>query len=214
MASPMQDLVDLTGGDWAFLVKAVGGPQNVLRLKRGELKLTLEVVKMVLRCDASFDPASFIGSEWTPWRGPVDGNGLEGAIEQDERSLALKEIDWTQVRFEHYLNDGEKTIKGEEKLKRAIAAGHIRFGGNVLLSLWNDYKENKGNSVLEWIYRTHGIEFLDFLGLTLRDPGGNRSVLYLYRDGREWDWNCDWLGREWVARDLSGVPDSTSGSAT
>lgn len=208
MASPMHDIVNLTGGDLAFLVKTVGGPDNVGRLKRGELQLTLKVVKKILQCDLQFDPSSFIGAGWAPWHGDANGDGLTGKIDQDERSLALKEIDWVRVVFQHFLRDGETIITGEENLKRQKAVGHIRFGGNVFASLWQDYQKNKKNSVLEWLYTTHGITFISFFGLVLRDPDGGRFVLCLCRGGGGWDWSYGWLGGDWGARCVSGVPAS------
>ena len=33
----------------------------------------------------------------------------------------------------------------------------------------------------------------------LRNPNGNRYVLYLYLNGREWNWNYNWLDNHWNA---------------
>ena len=37
----------------------------------------------------------------------------------------------------------------------------------------------------------------------LRNPNGNRHVLYLYRNGDKWDWNYNWLDNDWNASNLS-----------
>ena len=38
----------------------------------------------------------------------------------------------------------------------------------------------------------------------LRNPSGNRNVLYLYRnDNGKWNWNYNWLGNAWNTDNLS-----------
>jgi hypothetical protein len=38
----------------------------------------------------------------------------------------------------------------------------------------------------------------------LRNPNGNRNVLYLYRnDDGQWNWNYNWLDNDWDADNLS-----------
>ncbi len=201
-------------GQIEALGNILGGMETIQGILRGEVEVTLTVIKRLLACEVSFDPASFIGAEWAPWRGAADGKGLEGDIYQDERSLTLTEIDWVKVTFQNFLKENEPSITGEEKLKRQKEAGHVRFGGNVFLSLWQDYQKNKKDSVLEWLHRTHGITFLDFFGLILRVPNGSRFVLYLYRNGGEWSWDCNYLEDDWHAHDLSGVPASDSTQAS
>jgi hypothetical protein len=152
-----------------------------------------------------FKPAEFLGEGWTVWKGPANGDGLSGEEDIDSRSLALSQIEIDKFLFEACLLEGESHITGEEKLRRLKAKPNfIRFGGNVFLGLWEDYQANKENSVLEWLYKNRGIKYLDFPGLILRSPDGDRDVLYLGRrdDGR-WDWICRWLGGGWSADDLS-----------
>ena len=69
-----------------------------------------------------FDTA-FIGDGWT-------------VEEEDERSLALNEIDLTEVAFETTLQKGEKSVKGEEKLKRLKEDGRIRLDAGIFKTLW------------------------------------------------------------------------------
>lgn len=154
----------------------------------------------------SFDPAEFIGKEWKVWRGPIDGDGLSGEEDIDPRSLGLTEINVASLLFETCLKKGEQRITGEEKLKRLKAANVVRLGGNVFLGLWRDFETNKENSILEHLYRTRKITYLDFFGFILRRPDGRRCVLDLYRDdGGEWIWGYGWLGRGWSAGDRSAV---------
>ncbi len=39
----------------------------------------------------------------------------------------------------------------------------------------------------------------------LRNPNGNRYVLYLYWDDGKWRWNYNWLDNDWGANALSAV---------
>jgi hypothetical protein len=41
--------------------------------------------------------------------------------------------------------------------------------------------------------------------IILRDPNGNRYVLYLYWDGGRWNWNYNWLDNDWNADNPSAV---------
>ena len=155
-----------------------------------------------------FDPAEFIGKGWTIWKGPSDGDGLSGEEDMDKRSLSLTEIDIASLFFENCLKGDEKSITGEEKLRRLKEEKPelTRLGGNIFLGLWSDYQANRENSVLKMLYQTRKIRFIDFPGLILRNPHGDRDVLYLYRDdGGEWDWSGRWLGNDWDADDLSAV---------
>lgn len=93
-------------------------------------------------------------------------------------------------------------VHGEEKLRRAIASGNIQLGGKAFLSLWEDYKANGENSVLEKL-RRKGVTRIYFFGLCLRSPNGDRVVLCLYVDGSEWSWYYDWLDDHWDASNPS-----------
>jgi hypothetical protein len=148
-----------------------------------------------------FDPAGFLGKDWVVWRGPVDSNGLSGEEDIDPRSMALTEVELAKFVFETCLRAGEKSITGEEKLRRQKEKpDFIRFGGNVFLGMWLDYKAYKENSILEWLYRNLGVTFMDFMGQILRHPNGSRNALYLYRnDDGEWYWDYSWLDRQWSA---------------
>jgi hypothetical protein len=39
----------------------------------------------------------------------------------------------------------------------------------------------------------------------LRNPNGNRYVLYLYWNGGQWNWNYNWLDNDWSAHNPSAV---------
>lgn len=159
----------------------------------------------ILRIDRSvkFDPVKFLGEGWSIWRGPKDGNGLEGEEDQDPNSLALSEFDLTQVRLEHMLEgEAETWIKGEVKQERLKSAKRIRLDARVFQALW----ENQSQIPESWKELTNGITtFIYFDGTILRSPVGLRCVLCLYwRDGR-WDWGARWLEDDWNRRNPSAV---------
>lgn len=144
-----------------------------------------------LALGTTIDPAEFIGGGFTVWKGPKEGEGLQGDEDRDEREDDLTEVDFTQVDFATCLNSGERSIKGEEKLERMKASGKLRLGGRTFLALWQNYQATKEESVLEWLYRIFGIVWIDFFGLVLRDPNGRRYVLCLCRsDNGHWSWDC------------------------
>lgn len=152
------------------------------------------IVNVILNCSARLDPAKFIRNGYGFWRGPVDGDGLSGERDWDERSYALTQINFSQVAFLTCLKDREPFVSGEEKYNRLKADGRIRLGANVFLALWLDYKVNGENSILEWLRKNKGITYLDFFGDILRDSFDIRSVLYLHGRGGGWRWGCRWLG--------------------
>lgn len=143
----------------------------------------------------SFDPAKFLGKEWSIWRGPADGDGLSGEEDICPKSLSLVEVELAKFVFRACLNDGESSIMGEEKILRLNEmSDFIGFGPNVFLGLWEDYQINKENSALKWLHRNFGVTFMDFPGAILRDPDGRRDVLCFDRRGDgDWDWGYRWL---------------------
>ena len=142
-----------------------------------------------------FDSVKFIGSDWKVI-----------AEDHDACNDGLAEVDFNKVDFAICLKEGETSITGEEKLKRLKALKQILYGATTFMGLWNDYHARKENSVLETLYRTKGITYLDFFGDVLLDPNGNRFVLCLCRnDDGQWHWRYDWLGIRWNAKNGSAV---------
>lgn len=149
-----------------------------------------------------FDPAAFLGSGWTVWRGPKDGDGLSGEEEQDVRSLAMTEVDFSKVLFTACLKEGESCITGEKKLSRHTAANHIRLDAAVGQALL----EEDGQATLNWLYAMFNITWFELPGTLLRDSNGNRHFLYLYSDsGGRWYWDYYWLGNDREAANASAV---------
>ncbi|MDD2731649.1 MAG: hypothetical protein PHI53_00425 [Candidatus Pacebacteria bacterium] len=168
--------------------------------KKGWCEMTATVTSFVLKLAPNFNPAEFVGKDWK-------------VIERDEREDGINELDWSTVDFETCLKEGESSITGEERLKHLKVGGKVRLGGRAFLSLWNDYqeKEEKKASVLEQLYKTKGITFIDFPGLVLQPPFSRRSVLYLYRCGGDlFPWIDGWLVDDWLVGSLSAVSQVSS----
>lgn len=149
-----------------------------------------------------FNPAEFIGTGWSFWRGPADGDGLEGEPEQDSRSLALTEVDVSKILLEAQLKARETYTTGEERLKRLVAAGRIRLDLGVFKTLWDNktliparFKEMTGGNTT----------YIFFDGQVLRGPYGGRCTLDLYWHDGEWRWHCHWLGGDRYANRPSAV---------
>lgn len=150
-----------------------------------------------------FDPAAFCGPGWSLWRGPADGDGTSGEEAQDARSLELGQFDMTRMRFEPLLAPEEMQIKGVDKLVRLKAvASLIRLDARLA----RDLLAEPGHSTLEWLYRNHGVGWMDFMGSELRGPSGGRCVLYLFRGAvARWLWGACWLERVWYRSNPSAV---------
>jgi hypothetical protein len=125
-----------------------------------------------------FDPAKFVGRNWS-------------IVEEDERSLAVIELDFSKVRFESGLQEGERYITGEEKLKRLMAMPEIRLDAKIGQALY----EEKGQATLRFLHDHFGVSWMEFAGTVLRRSGGRRCFLCLVRHGGgSWGWHYGWLG--------------------
>lgn len=178
----VRDLLEKLGGAsgqmWfvelkKFLTKKPCWLPNILRIDRSK----------------SFDPVKFLGEGWS-------------IVEEDERSLALTEIDPTKIQLETVLKEGEKRIQSEEKFKRLKKTGYIRLDARIFQTLWGD------QSLIPeiWKVKTDGnTSFIYFDGTEFRRSVGGRAVLFLcWNDGR-WDWGADRLDVDWYPNDPSAV---------
>lgn len=144
---------------------------------------------LVIDRSKPFDPMKFIGEGWS-------------IVEEDERSLMLTQIDFTKVRFDSGLKEGESRITGEEKLKRLKKKSEIRLDAEIGQALY----EEKGQTTLRFIHEHYGISWFELAGTVLRDPDGDRYFLYLYRHGDgSWRWSYRWLDSGRGARGVSPV---------
>lgn len=134
---------------------------------------------LVVDRSRSFDPVKFIGKGWS-------------IVEEDERALVLIEIDFSKVRFESGLREGESTIIGEQKLERIKAMPEIRLDAKIGQALY----EEKGQPTLRFIYEYYGVSWFELAGTVLRLSDGSRYFLCLNRDDDgSWNWYYHWLDR-------------------
>jgi len=194
------------------LLEKIAGPQRqewfeALKLFLRKENPWSERESLNLVCNKIF----CIHEDWRIWKGPANGDGLEGEEDRDPREDTLFVIDWGKVLFQTHLHGKEALIYGEEKLKRAKAGNDIRLGGRALISLWEDYKARGTDSILVNLHRTKGIRRIYFLGLVLRHQDGTRHVPYLYFDTArfEWTWGYCWLGGGWSVYDPSASLESS-----
>lgn len=164
----------------------------------------LVVSSQILKIDHTnpFNPAEFIGQGWTIWRGPADGNGLEGEEEQDARSLVLTELDLSIILLETHLKNGEVSTTGEERLKRLDAANRIKLDAKAFQTLW----ENRDKLPERFKQKTNGnTTFIFCDGTVLRSPDGRRYTLCFcwHADSRRWYWDYYWLSDGRRANDPS-----------
>ena len=176
-----------------MLQKIIDNPKEAGKQFAAFLKMGGKVIvdgPKVISIDRTkpFDTA-FIGDGWT----------IE---EQDERSIALNEINLTEVAFETTLQKGENSVKGEEKLKRLKEDGRIRLDAGIFKTLW----ENQHLIPEKWKEQTNGnTTFIYFDGTVRRRSDGRRCVLCLSWSDGEWHWDSRWLGNDWHAIDPSAL---------
>ena len=170
------------------------GKQFTIFLKNGGKVIVS--AQTIINIDRSkpFDPTTFIGNGFS-----ID--------EQDDKSLALTEIDLTKVMFDTTLEKGEKTVKGENKLKRLKEKNVIRLDVGIFKELW----ENQHLTPEKWKENTNkNTTFLFFDGSILRNSNDDRFVLCLYWNGGRWVWSYYWLGNDFNV----SIPSAVLASST
>jgi hypothetical protein len=127
--------------------------------------------------------------------------------EEDERSLALSELDLTKVILEPTL-ESDDFAEGQEVLKRLKDKGYVRLDVKILKSLW----ENRHLIPETWKGRTDsGNNCIYFYGTILRDRvSGSRWVFFLKwvgssSDSGFWDMDCRNLNYDFESNDLGAV---------
>ncbi len=187
--------MDRASGWNAALVKLMCQGDHMVHIReyllgQAEIKYLSSAVIPINRL-TPFNPAEFLGKDWSIWRGSANGDGLSGEEEQDERSLAITELNLSQVQLVTCLNEGEERIAGEERLERLKENNFIRLDANVFLTLWQN------QHLIPEVWKKTNTTFIFFEGTILRSPRGGRCVLCLYWGVGEWFWGYDWLEGDW-----------------
>lgn len=130
-----------------------------------------KIAELLIDRSKHFDPVAFIGEGWR-------------VEEEDERSLALFEVDLATARFET-VERYEYFINGETILDRLKKAGYIRLDAKFFQTLW----ENQHRIPERWKEKTNGqVTLIFFDGTILRNSSDDRCVLCLYWFGNDWRW--------------------------
>lgn len=142
-----------------------------------------------------FNPEKFLGKGWK--------------IDEQIGQRTGDSLDAEKIIGKTYLNEGESSLNGEERLRRIKATpADVYLDAEDFLALWQE----KGHTTLKWLYDTKGITFLSFWATILRHPDGDRIVLYLCRyGGGSWYWHYGWLGNDdWSAGNPAAVLASSN----
>ena len=112
------------------------------------------------------------------WKGPMDGDGLNGEEKCDEESSSLKEVDFSTAEFLPCSNE----LSAEDNLIcYHRKPGRIFCGVNASAGIWQDYCRNYRKSGLESLYKIHGFEEMVLGGNIIRSPEGQPCIWRFYR---------------------------------
>jgi hypothetical protein len=137
---------------------------------------------------------------WTIWKGPLDGDGLDGEEEQNSHSIVLKEIDVSKVKL--VLVDGN-VIRGNARFYRLKKYNYICLDIKILQTLL----ENQQFIPSQWKKETNDeVTLITFDGTILRSPEGLSHVLVLWWSDSTWSSGLREVKRSWYGRNsLSAV---------
>lgn len=134
------------------------------------------------------NPAVFIfpGWRWSETSADVD-------------SLALREIDPSQIILTNCMNDDEAVIDGNEKIRRLMLGGNIRLDPGFGVALLAE----RGQQTLNHLSEKYGAIHFDLSGCLFENPQSYRYLFYLHRSEDVWIWGVNWLPNNWTRRSFS-----------
>lgn len=184
-----QYTIDLSASEFgqrmAYFFQA--GMPDVRNLVQGPLIFTVE------DCDIS----SFLGDGFDYWRGIRASNGIKGMRDETDEAAKMVYCDARKIISKSYYQDDDDNVDGETLIKRAELSENILLGIRHCYSLWREYKGNTTMSILEYLYKEKGIDFVYFSGTILRNPYGKRAIACLYRDCTAWNVDTRELVFQW-----------------
>ena len=153
----------------------------------------------IIKLDTTpFNPGEFISKGWDFWKGPADGNGLEGDVVEDSDV----ELDPSQIQLKAYLESNESSTTGEVRIQRIASAADIPLGPRAFQTFW----KNQHLIPKEWKKKTNGYTtYIFFDKVILSHPHGDRYALYLCWHDDRWYWYAYWLGHDRRVSDPSVV---------
>jgi hypothetical protein len=125
-----------------------------------------------------FDPAKFFGKGYSIWRGPVDGDGLNGKEEQDELSLKLNKI---HILYDIKFVPESSKLTGKASLICAKLDGLVCLDGQIFQTFWDNIGTISDSLALV-AGRQKELLLMFFDGTTLRNPTGQRCTICLSID--------------------------------
>jgi len=153
------------------------GRQFALFLSNGGRVIIMETMTLFIDRTEPFDRVKYLGKEWV-----ID--------EQDERSLALSQIDVSKIDLQTMLNGKEEHLDGEKSLGRLKEISHICLDAKVGQILY----ENQDMIPTSWKQKIAGRTIrIYFSGTIFRNSHGLRSILCLFWKGQRWHLYHDWL---------------------
>ena len=180
----------MNNADWdavntSTLQKVIDNPKDsghefTAFLKNGGRVIVGEPKVITIDRTSAFDPVAFIGKGWS-------------IVEQDEHSLVLTEVGLTRIKFVTTLTNDETYLTSEDNLKCLKAKRYILLDAKFCQALWEDYKSDGENSLLESLRRTQGVTFLDFPGTELQSSFGCQCVLCLSCHYGKWLLGYNWF---------------------
>jgi len=155
---------------------------------RRDPEVLCDLLQKFMEQSVQFSPSKFI----------VEGYSYDEPRNPRSATLGLLADYSKVVLLTDWLQD-QTVVNGETRRTRILDdAAHTALNADHFLDLWNNkekipesWKEVKGT--------------ITFDGDVLRNPNGDRCVLYLCWNGSEWRWSCRWLGLKFNVSSLSAV---------
>ena len=159
---------DFTLGQMEALTNKLGGMEAVSGILSGAIKVTLEIIRHLIDCDAL----------------PFVPKGLEV-----EKHCPGGKLEWNAAKVALYLSpnqQGNKVVVGNDLRKEladkpvlnACVLDYLLAHPELIPESW------KGKAVFFW-------------GTIYRDADGLLYVRYLYWGGDRWYWGSLWLAYDW-----------------
>lgn len=131
-----------------------------------------------------------------------NNDGFHGAVDRDQRSKEIVEVDIPRIEFLTYFDNGQSRVSGVERYtKSRNDPNRVCLDTYFVYSLWRE----KDWATLEFIYTTTGVRWFEVTGEVLRGPNsgvrnGGRYFAALIRTetgGRvKWELTSNWVGLE------------------